>query len=332
MLQPIAAALCCVARSAALLALTGAGAVSLAQTQSNVQVPARGTGSFGVTYQQISISERELVVVRENFGKVTLRSAYFEVDYGLTDRLALSVTLPLKSNRYVGDFPHDTRLLANDHGEEFLDDGDYHTNWGDLGVGVRWLWRQSDRLALTPFVGYYTPSNEYPLFTETQAGTGQWRFDAGLNAAGRIGAPGRNLYWQAGYAYSYLETTRPSDAPSRRVNRSHVSFELGWNATPRLMPYVTLTYNTTHGAIELTEFRVPLSPELFATDEFYYHDQLLPWEQRTWAVGTRYLLSKQVNLHMSYGRSGKVDFGHFYEPAFTFGFSRGFSRNGARSR
>jgi hypothetical protein len=309
------------------LALAATAPVS-GQTQTNVQVPERGTGSISVTYQYIGISERELVVLRENFGKITLRSLYFDFDYGLTDRLAMTVTLPLKSNRYVGAAPHDPRLLANDHGEEFLDNGDYHTNWGDLGVDFRWQWRSSDRFAITPFVGYYTPSNDYPLFTETQAGRSQWHVDVGVNMAGRLGPPARNLYWQAGYAFAYVEKTRPTDARAQRVNRSEVSFEVGWAATPRLQPHLTLGYNTAHGGLLPPDF----GSGIFVSDQFYYHDQLLAWEQKTWAVGARYELSDQIGLSMSYGRSGDVEFGHFFEPAVTFTFTRSLEPRRARAR
>jgi len=172
-----------------LLLLTATASIATAQTQTNVAVPGRGAGAFNVTFQHITMTERELIVVREDFGEVSSRAAYFELDYGLTVRLALAVTLPLKSIRYVGDQPHDPTLLANDHGEVLLDDGNYHTNWGDIGFNFRWLWRSTDRFAITPFAGYYTPSNDYPLFTETQAGRRQWRWDVGINAAGRLGPP-----------------------------------------------------------------------------------------------------------------------------------------------
>jgi hypothetical protein len=314
-------------RGSAFLALAATATAVSGQSQTNVPVPPRGAGSFGMTYQQIDISERELIVLRENFGEVTLRGIYFEFDYGLTDRLAMTLTLPLKSNRYVGDKPHDPTLLANDHGEEFLDNGDYHTNWGDFGVDFRWQWRATDRFAITPFMGYYTPSNDYPLFTETQAGRAQWRVDVGFNMAGRLGPPARNLYWQTGYAFSYVEKTRPTDAEAMRVNRSEASFEVGWSATPRFQPYLTLAYYVTHGGLELPEFT-----GLFVSDQFYYHDQLLPWEQKTWAVGARYNLSALSGLSMSYGRSSDVEFGHFYEPAVSFSFNRSFEPQRARAR
>ena len=61
-----------------------------------------------------------------------------------------------------------------------------------MGINLRWQWRTAP-IAVTPFVGYYFPSNDYPLFTETQAGTQQWRADFGVNLAGRLGPPRLNL-------------------------------------------------------------------------------------------------------------------------------------------
>lgn len=304
----------------ALLLLLLGSATATAQIQRNVSVPSRGAGSVGVTLQLVEMTERELIVVRENFGKVTSRAAYFEFDYGLTDRLALTATLPLKSIRYTGSQPHDPTLLANDHGEVLLDDGQYHTNWGDFGLSLRWLWLNTDRLALTPFVGYYAPSNDYPLYTETQAGRGQRRFDVGLNAAGPLGPPRINMYWRAGYAYSHMEKVRPTDAPSRRVNRTTLSLEFGWQVTPLWTTYLALNDSRTLNGLQLPEFT-----GIFVSDQFYYHDQLLPWEQTTWSVGANYSLSDRVGMTMSFGRSGPVEFGHFYEPAFSFGLSYGFS-------
>jgi hypothetical protein len=106
-----------------------------------------------------------------------------------------------------------------------------------------------------------------------------------------------------------------------------VSFEIGWAATPRLQPHLTLGYNTAHGGLQLPEFT-----GLFVSDQFYYHDQLLPWEQETWAVGAHYELSSQIGLAFSYGRSGHVEFGHFYEPAVTIGFVRSLEPHHADAR
>ena len=110
-------------RVAVAVVLASASFTAAAQTQGKIGVPERGRGTMGVTLQHITITERAFEGASQEFGEITLRSAYFELDYGLTDRLALELTLPYKSNRYVGDQPHDPSLLLNDHGEIFRDDG-----------------------------------------------------------------------------------------------------------------------------------------------------------------------------------------------------------------
>lgn len=294
---------------------------ALTQTQVNVGVPGRGNGSYGVSLQHITITKRDLDVVYHEFGEVTLRSAFFDFDYGLTERLALNVTLPFKSNRYIGDQPHDPRLLLDDHGEEFLDDGRYHSAWGDIGVNLRWLWR-TDPIGVTPFVGFYFPSNDYPLFTETQAGTQQWRADFGVNVAGRLGPPRLNLTWQAGYAYSLMEKTRPSDAPGRRVNHSRVSVEFLWRATPLITPFLALSHVEPHNALTFPNDFIGI----LVSDQYYYHDQLLPWGYTTWSLGASYQTAGRLRLSASYGGTLNVGFGHVYEPALAFNIFRGFSR------
>ena len=315
------------ARTLALLVLaTGA---AHGQTQFSVGVPGRGNGSYGVSLQHISITKRDIDVANGEFGELTLRSAFFDFDYGLTDRLALNLTLPFKSNRFIGEPPydHDTSLLIDDHGEKFLDDGEYHSAWGDFGVNLRWLWRTSP-IAVTPFIGYYFPSNDYPLFTETQAGTAQWRADFGVNMAGRLGPPRLNLTWTAGYAYSLMEKTRPSDAPGRRVNHSRVSAEFSWRATPLITPYLHVSYVDPHNGLDLDEFfGFPFSEEGFPhSDQYYYHDQLLPWGYSTWSLGVNFQAPARMSLTASYGRSLNIGFGHEYEPAMSLSIARFFAR------
>jgi hypothetical protein len=315
-----------VQRATAAILLAGCSLIAAtgvhAQTQTNVGVPGRGNGSYGVSLQHITIDKRDLDIFTENFGEVTLRSAFFEFDYGLTDRLAIDVTLPFKSNRYVGDQPHDPGLLLNDHGETLLDDGRYHSAWGDLGVNLRWQWKL-EPIAITPFVGFYVPSNDYPLFTETQAGTQQWRIDVGANFAGRLGPQRLNLYWQAGYAYSYMEKTSPTDAPARRVNHSRASAEFMWRATPVITPYLSLSHVEPHNALEFpSDFT-----GIFVNDQWYYHDQLLPWGYTTWSLGVSYQASQRLTFSGSYGRTLNVGFGHLFEPAITINILRNFSLN-----
>ena len=307
------------ARGAALACLLIVATAGEAQTQTSIGVPAKGHGSVASTFQYIAIEERNTGFGVERFGRIDLRSLYFSLDYGLTDRLALSLWMPFKSNRYRGDFPHDPRLLLDPRGERFLDDGDWHSSWGDWGAGLRWQWLAKP-VAVTPFVSFHHPSRRYPYFTETQAGTRQWRLDLGVNAGGRVGVPRWNMYWEAGVAYSVMEKTRPRGFAARRVNHSMVHVTVGKLLSPRSRVHATLSRRDTFNALDFPgEFNPP-----FVDDLFYWHDQLLPWEYTTASLGYERALGTRYQLLVSYGRTVELRFGHRYDHAVTVGLQRAF--------
>jgi hypothetical protein len=320
------------ARPARLLAATAFAALLMfaatpratAQTQTAVAVPEAGHGSVGMSFQYSKINQRTIPESfgggLENFGEITLRSAWLELDYGLTDRLAVSAWVPFKSNRYSGDTPHDPiHDLDDDHGERFLDDGHYHASWGDWGLGLRWQWR-TQPVAITPFVSFHYPMRDYPLFTETQAGTGQWRLDLGVNAGARFPGALRNVYWQAGYAYSYMERTEPYDAPARRVNHGTLNLELGWLVSPTTTLRANYAYRKTFNGLTFPEeFNLPPRG-----DQFYFHDQLFPWESATASVGASWQVGDRWAVVANWGRTVDITWGHKYRSAVSVGVSRSF--------
>ncbi len=306
-----------------LLIMGWSGQHAMAQVITDPSVSAKGHGSLNLSLQQITITRRAVPVefggpVQE-FGEITLRTAYLNLDYGLTDRLALSVGIPYKSNRYKGDFPHDPRTLLNPHGERFLDDGVYHSNWADWGVGLRYLWR-TEPFLITPFVGFYHPSHDYPLFTETQAGTGQWRLSFGVNTGGRFPAPAQNLIWNASIAYNRMEKTFVAGEVDRHVDHSLLNLELIWLISPQWYAHVVYSRKRTHNGLRFPEdFNPPFVDELW-----YKHDQLFQWAGSNGSIGVGFRMNDKYTLTADVGKSLSVDFGHFYDRVYTLGVSRNF--------
>ena len=297
--------------------------IAQAQNQFNVAVPPRGGGSYSATFHYEEVTRRRapqaLGGALIDMGDVTLRSAVLEFDYGLTDSLAVSVALPYVSNRYIGDTPHDPSRLQNDHGERLLDDGTYHGNWADWNVGLRYLWK-TDPIAITTYLGYHSPASDYPLFTLTAAGTQRSGVDVGLNLGGRIPGPWKNLFWQAGYVYSYMEKTRPEGSESHRVNHSVANLQVGYRIDPQWSLLTTWRYRNTHHALQMPrDFNPP-----FTDDLFYYHDQLFPIEQSVFQVELAYQINDHYAATLGYGRTLHVAFGQEIKGAASFGISRGF--------
>ena len=306
-----------------LLAALGWMAPAWAQTQTTVSVPGKGHGAVTFSLGWAEANKRTVPPALGgglvHLGENTLRAAFLKFDYGLTDRLAFTALLPYKSNRYVGETPHDPRTLLDDHGEPFLDDGKYHSGWADWGVGLRYQWL-TEPVAVTPFVSFYHPLNDYPIFTGTAFGTRQWRLDLGVNLGGRVPGPLRNLYWVGGYAYSYMEKTRPDNSPDHRVNHSIAHFELGWFATPRLTANVSWRYRRTHDALAIPDdFNFPLIDDLW-----YYHDQLIAYEQTTVDFGLAWQINDRYVVDFNYGRTVHVELGTKIKGAYSVGLTYNF--------
>jgi hypothetical protein len=313
----------CGVACALLVAVAGCFPVAQAQTQTSIGVPEKGHGSVSIAVLHAVVNRVAVPFAPGGgyleIGEKTLRSTTLEIDYGLGNRLALTASIPFMSNRYVGDRPHDPRTLQNPHGEGFLDDGAFHSGWSDWGLGLRWLWR-TEPVAITPFVSYHRPSHDYPIFTGTAFGTRQWRVDLGVNAGARLPGPIHNLYMQAGYAYSYVEKTKPNDLPSHRVNHSVLSLELGYLITPRVSTSLAWRYRKTHGALSFPQdFNFP-----FTDDLYYYHDRLFPLEQSVLNLGVNYQLNDRYSLSLGLGRTLRVAFGHDIKRALSIGITRGF--------
>lgn len=313
----------------AVLALLGLTATAAgAQTITSTGVPGKGHGSIGIAYQQLQIHRRTVPSMFgggfENFGEITRRSMHLGIDYGLGERLALSASLPFKSNRYRGSMGHNPQFeLIDDHGQRFLDDGAFHSTWGDWMLGLRYQWL-NEPVAVTPFVSYSRPSHDYALFTETQAGAGQWRIDTGVNLGSRLPRPMQNVYWQFGYAYSTMQKTRPRGEPARRVNHSTVNLEVGWLASPALTVRANVTYLKTHNALAFPQDFVLPAPGAPTGDLWYYHDQLFPWGGTVGSLGIRYAFNDHYSAFIDHGRSLHVSFGHKYENIWTSGITRSF--------
>ena len=307
------------------LARLCAGLLAIASTLSpavgaQAWVPERGKGSVSVTYQHnqsTRLTNANGDAVR--FGKVIDRGLDLSVDYGLSDRWALSADMPYKSNRYTGDDPHDpaTQLpFANN--QRFIDDGQYHSGWADWSVALRYQLRSKPFL-VTPFIAYSRPSHDYTFWAHSALGNQQRSWQAGVNLGGWLPPPWQQLYWQAGYAYLLME--RVSD---RRVNRGVLSAQLGCALTPRLGAQLRIEHQNSFGAtIDLPkDFLNPdgsLNP-----GNLLYHDQLAASRFTRASVGMSYQLSERYQLSAAYARTIRAANAHIWDHQLSIGISRSF--------
>jgi hypothetical protein len=297
----------------AVLALSFAFAGSAAaQTQS--WVPGKGHGSVSVAYQDLFVATHTLSDGTPGFpGTIDSHSVFLGFDYGLTDRLAISVGLPYKSNRFVGPGVHNPATLYDDHGESVIDDGDFHSGWQNWNVALRYLWKD-EGLHVVPYVSYGSPSHDYTTFAHAALGTGQQFLEFGVNIGRRFEPPRQNLYFHAGLSYSVMEKVE-----ARRVNHATLNAELGYFFTPRLSASVLATFQRTYNGYDFPEDYPNQRDE-----HFFHHDQDLRNDFNNYGAALSFQATPRTGLFLTYGHTGWGENTHLIDHSWTLGVSRQF--------
>ena len=300
------------AARAACLALAVFPACALAQNQT--WVPAKGHGSVSVAYQDLFIATHTISDGSPGYpGTISTRSLFLTADYGLTDRFAINVSLPYKSSRFVGPGVHDPGTLDDDHGESFIDDGDYHGGWQDLRVSLRYLWLDGP-YKVVPFIAYGTPTHDYSTFAHAALGTGQNHLQFGVNVGHGFAPPAQNLYWLAGLSYSVMEKVE-----DRRVNHGTLNLEMGYFFTPRLSASVLVTAQKTWNG-----FDYPGDYPNAHDEHFYPHDQNLRNDFVNVGAVLGFQFDERYSAFVSYGHTVWGENTHLIDHAWTMGVTRSF--------
>lgn len=284
----------------------------LAQTQS--WVPGKGHGSASIAYQDLHIGTHTDSHGNPAFpGFIDNHAAFFDFDYGLSDRLAVHVALPFKSNRFVGPGVHNPGTLDDDHGESFQDDGQYHGGWQNWNIALRYQWRDKG-LKVTPFVSLGYPTHDYNTFAHSALGTHQRHLQFGVNIGRQFAPPLQKLYFQAGYAYSIMQKVE-----DRQVNHSTINAEVGWFFTPRFSANLLVTAQKTHNGFDFPE-DYPNRHD----DHFFHHDENLRNDFVNVGAGLNFQATPRYSTFLTYGHTVWGENAHLIQYAWTLGVSRSF--------
>lgn len=284
-----------------------------------LSVPGKGEGALTATYQYVG-DHYHLTGKGDKVsaGKITGQSLQLRLDYGLTSRLALSVTAPYMIKRYIGPVPHnpDPFNRDGDGGEHIdrIDTGDYHGGWQDPSVGLRWRWRDTP-WAITPFATYSWPSHDYTYFAHAALGTRQKKLALGVFAGRQFGPRFQRLYAQGSYSYTFVEAVLDIG-----VDFSTLTGEVGYFFTPNVSGRVFATYRKTHGGLDFPfDFPPPRTTELFLN-----HDRVQRVDYLNYGLGATWRLGGKYSLGANWMTTGWGENGHAIHNAWTVGISRNF--------
>lgn len=313
-----------------------AAALLAPPVHAQVSVPGKGHGAVTLTLQ--TVSDHYHLTYRGDeidAGRIKANSAQLRLDYGLTGRVAVHVTVPFIDKRYRGDVPHDTGTYDGDDdphasrvaaaadggplspqqdGPSVVDDGDWHGTWQDWGVGVRWNWKQRPWM-LTPFATYSQPMRDYTFYGHAAAGTRQRRLALGLAFGRQFGPRFPKLYAQGQYSYTFVEEVL--DVP---VDYSTLNLELGYFFTPRWSARVFANYRKTHGGLEFPiDFPPPRNDE-----RWLHHDRIQRIDYLNVGLGAGFKVDDKWSVSGNWMTTAWGENGHAIHNAVSIGVTRSF--------
>jgi hypothetical protein len=304
----------------AALAVPIAVAMFAAPARAQAWLPAQGEGAVAVLFQDTLVKNHYFGTTPEDFGRIRSETMVLDVTYGVTDTIAVSMSLPVVASMYAGDAPHPQPLYP---GVNPLDNGSYHATVQDFRFNVRYNILKKRGLALTPFVGSIVPSHNYEIFAHAAPGRDLHELSFGLSAAKLFESRVPGVFVQATYAYGIAQQVLDISH-----NHSNLNLELGYFITPKLRVIGLGSGQITHGGID-DSLQGGFDPVLFPV-----HDQISRDNFLDVGGGLSYALSEKVDVFgsMIHALAAAQRNAHQVDRGLTVGLSWGFSTHRANDR
>lgn len=264
-------------------------------------VPARGEGAVSVAFQTMHVEKHLAGTVSTDAGPIDTNVVLADFTFGLTDRIAVDVALPLVSSKYSGQSPH---LGTN------IDDGSYHTSFTDLRFALRYNLVR-DGAVITPYIGSIVPSNSYAFYGHAAPGQQLKELQIGVYGAKLLerGLPG--LFISGRYGFGFVEKVLDISH-----NRSLADLEVGYFFTSRFRAFTMANAGITHGG-----FDFPTPPQ-YRLD----HDRIQRVNYLHAGAGAAFSISDSLDVFGSFSKLVAGRNGHALDRGLTVGLSWGFRR------
>jgi hypothetical protein len=248
-------------------------------------------------------------------GHTSLQAVMLDVDYSLTDQLAIRVGLPFIEGKYIGTQPH---LLVRGQPQTAveLDDGNYHGGLQDFRFDVRYNVSRR-KLMVTPFFTLYVPSHAYATLGHGAIGTDQREYRGGVNFGRQLGSWLPKAFVQGRYAFGVLQ-----EVDHIAPKRSYLEAQLGYLLSRRLSVQGSTVWTHSHNGID---FINGLFPNNLPEDQYLNHDRISRINLLDVGASTTYSVTRKTNLFVGWGHSITGTNTHLRAIVLTVGVSRNFT-------
>lgn len=292
-------------RCALVVAATWLAAAVSAHAQA--WVPAKGEGSISFLVQDLLVRNHLTATgAKQDRGRIDSNNLVVDVNYGVTDRLALTLALPYIRTRYTG--------LARHPSDQ--DDGTAHAGFQDVRFGVRYNLFDGP-VTITPFIGTSVPSHSYEYFAHAAYGPRLRELEIGSYLGRVIPAGPRPAFVQARYAYGFLQ-----EIAGIERHRSSLDVEVGYFVSRSIRVFATSTGQKSHGGIDLPDAGYRVLP----IDLQEHHDRVSRIDIFDIGGGAQMTLSKSWEIFGSFVKTMSGENAHALARGLTIGASWSFGR------
>jgi hypothetical protein len=248
-------------------------------------------------------------------GHTSLQALMLDVDYSLTDRLAIRIALPFIEGRYSGTQPH---LLVRGQPDTVveLDDGRYHGSLQDFRFDVRYNVSRK-KLVVTPFFQATVPSHDYATLGHGAAGTDQREYRTGVNVGRQLDPWLPKAYVQGRYAFGMVQQVA-NVAPKR----SYAEFQFGYVLSRRLSVQASTVWTHSYNGID---FINGLFPGNLTDEQYVNHDRISRVNLLDVGGSASYGITRKTNLFVGWGRSIRGTNTHLRAIVLTAGVTKSFT-------
>lgn len=299
----------------------GIGLLACGPAWAGAWTPEARSGSATIAYQYSHV-HFHLTPTGEkvSVGTIDTQSVYLQLNYGITDRLAIYLGLPWVNKRYIGPGPH---RIADAYGHIHVteeDDGSYHGALQDVTLGMQYGF-DLGRWSVTPFAAYGTATHDYEYFAHAAIGARQDKFEVGIEAGRLLSPPLDRMYVQVGYGYSFLE-----EFADVNISRSTLTLETGYAATDRLVLRAFAIGVKTHNGLDFPDDYAYLRGGRtdYDRDLFNHHDKTQRIDFIEAGFGGSYAIGERTSLFGNVYRTLWGEGSHETQIALGFGINRQF--------
>jgi len=228
-------------------------------------------------------------------GSLRSHTLSFGIEYFFADDWSVRADIPYIDNRWQGR-PHcptsappqcaGIPVLTHPHPESaFLDDGKFHGDWQDFGMGVTYH-TNINGYFLDPSITAYIPSHDYTFYANAAVGQDVQRVELTATLAHQFNFS--NVYYRVGFGRVFAEKTF-----GQNIDYNKLDLELGYFINERWTAKLFSTAkkgNGYKGAYDMT------------SEVWYHHDQRSPHNYAAAGFGADYHFAEKYTMSSSLQR------------------------------